>query len=95
MSNINNLMCTTQHQQQFIENIGKGMITGNVPFTFVENEFIMKAAAVFDVKMPRAKTVAGPLLDRILADQQLLSAEAMSGADYVCGTSNVEELATN
>ena len=63
-------------------------ITACVPFTFFENDHLMKAAAVFGTKLASRKVLGGTLLDSIFNEVQLGTIENLGALSYVDGSSD-------
>lgn len=61
---------TRSQQDVFSENIVKAIITANLPFSFIENEYLVKAAASVGVTLPSRKQLAGPVLDKVFEESQ-------------------------
>jgi hypothetical protein len=65
MAEENTLAASKDQQETFIDNLVRAMATNCIPFTFIENEYLRRAAASVGVQLPSRKVVAGTLLDRI------------------------------
>ena len=55
----------------------KAVITSNLPFSSIENDYLVKAAATVGIKLPNRKQLAGPILDRIYEETQDFTLEAL------------------
>jgi hypothetical protein len=64
-------------QQQFIHHIARAIITGNVPFTFMENEDLVAAANIAGVKLPSRKVTSTTLLGEIFEGVETTNAERL------------------
>lgn len=53
------------------------MITANLPFSFIENEYLVKAAATIGVALPSRKVLAGPVLDKVFKESQDFTLESL------------------
>jgi hypothetical protein len=72
----------------FVDNLVKGIITGQVPFQFIENDFVKAAGRAVGFDLPSAKALAAPLLDKILAEQHTFTSTMLQDIDYLGGTSD-------
>ena len=55
----------------------KAVITSNLPFSFIENDYLVKAAATVGIKLSNRKQLAGPILDHIFEETQDFTLEAL------------------
>lgn len=83
-----NFALPEQSAEQFRVNIVKALVTGNVPFAFVENSFFKAACGCVGVEPISRKQVAGPYLDAIFAEEQSFSRELLDEVDYLPGASD-------
>jgi hypothetical protein len=65
---MNNFAASKDQLEAFVNNLVKAMATGCIPFTFVENEYLRRAASSVGVKLPSRKEVAGTLVDSIFEE---------------------------
>lgn len=57
--------CSPEQAEDFKVNLVKAMVTGCVPFAFVENEYMKQAMQSVGIKPPSRKELGGSYLDRI------------------------------
>jgi hypothetical protein len=55
----------------------RAIITGNVPFTFMENEDLVAAANIAGVELPSRKVTSTTLLDEIFEGVETKNAERL------------------
>jgi hypothetical protein len=64
------------------------MVTSCVPFSFISNPFIIKAAQAVGVQLPGRKAIATTLLDELFNEIQTFSRDSIADMDYPCGASD-------
>jgi hypothetical protein len=80
--------CSHEQAEQFKMSIVKAMITGCVPFTFVENEYFRDAMRLVGVKPLSRKEVGGSYIDRIFEAEQEASTSVLETCEYICASSD-------
>ena len=81
-------LCSPEQAEVFKTNVVKAMITGCVPFSFVENTFFQDALQSVGVSPLTRREVGGCYLDRIFAAEQEMSSGALAECDYICTSSD-------
>jgi hypothetical protein len=69
-------------------NCVKGLVTGCVPFAFVENEFIQRAMRSVGVQPPSRKQLGGSYLDRIFEADAENSLSMLAETEFICASSD-------
>jgi hypothetical protein len=90
-------VCTPEQAEEFKMNFVKGLVTGCVPFAFVENELLHRAMRSVGVQRPSRKQLGGSYLDRISKQMlrtlsacwQKLSSSVPPAMDGASGTAQV------
>jgi hypothetical protein len=59
-----------------------------VPFQSSEKVFVKAAGRAVGIDLPSAKVLAGPLLDKILAEQHTFTSTMLQDNNYLGGTSD-------
>jgi hypothetical protein len=75
-------------QEAFIDNLVKAMATSCIPFTFIENEYLRRAAASVGVQLPSRRIVSGTLLDRIFEESVTFSTDRIASMEHPAGASD-------
>lgn len=86
--NLHSFGMSQRDQQRFIHHFVRGLIVGNVPFTFMENEDIMKAASIAGVKLPSRKVTSTTVLDQLFDDVEVANAAKLEQVDLFDATSD-------
>lgn len=68
--------------------MAKALVSACVPFAFIENEFLKKACRVVGLTAPSRRRIAGPLLDKIAAETETLSAVKIQNMLFPAGASD-------
>lgn len=80
--------CSPEQAEEFKVNMVKAMVTGCVPFAFVENEYMKQAMRSVGAKPPSRRGVAGSYLDCIFEAENDNSTRAHSECQYTCASSD-------
>lgn len=80
--------CSPEQAEEFKVNMVKAMVTGCVPFAFVENEHMKQAMRAVGVTPLSRKEVGGSYLDRIFQEESLTSASMLAECQYICASSD-------
>lgn len=80
--------CSPEQAEEYKVNMVKALVTGCVPFAFVENAFFKQAMLTVGVQPPSKKQVAGSYLDRIFEAEQELSLDTIANCEYLCCSSD-------
>jgi hypothetical protein len=87
-STLHGVFATADQQKQVDLCLTKALVSGCVPFAFVENTHLQEALAVVGLKAPTRKQVAGRLLDEIAAETEAFSLDKVAAMEHPVGASD-------
>jgi hypothetical protein len=70
-----------------VDNLVNGIITGQSPFLYIENNLGKAAGRALGIELPSAKVLAGLQLEKILAKQHTFTTSILQDIDYLGGRS--------
>jgi hypothetical protein len=80
--------CSPEQAEDFKVNLVKAMVTGCVPFAFVENEYMKQAMQSVGIKPPSRKELGGSYLDRIFKADCENSVSMLAECEFICASSD-------
>jgi hypothetical protein len=85
---VHSFAVASTQKEAFTQEIVKAIVTGNIPFTFIENSHFLKACNVMGISLPSRKVLADTWIPRLAQEAEVATKEILSKEHFVDASSD-------